>query len=157
MQYELCYLVGESKKPELEKIKSDVMEIVATEGGKFTETETLKERKMSYEVKKEIRGIYVTRRFDVAGRDDKNYNPETLNNITRKLNLYTNILRFILVRADELPELKTIEERIEKIKPVARPEARETKKPEFKKAEKPAEKKETAAELDKQLEEILNI
>lgn len=106
MEYEISYLIGESKKPELDKIKKGVEEIIIKEGGSFLETEITKERKMSYEIKNEARGIYITRRFKAPAKDSENYNPNTVVNITKKLNLSSDILRFIIVSAGELPELK---------------------------------------------------
>jgi ribosomal protein S6 len=105
MQYEIFYLVGISLESELAKIKKEVMTIITSAGGEFLEKETEEKRRLSYQIKHETHGIYIARRFELA-------NKENLKEITAKLNLNNNILRFVLSRADELPALKSKEERI---------------------------------------------
>jgi ribosomal protein S6 len=162
MLYEIFYLIGASKENELDNIKSEVEKIVKDASGEFLEKETLERRKLSYAVKRENHGIYVARRFELE-------NTENLKEITNKLNLNGNILRFILSRAEELPELKSKEERINETarkessqkmrteqKPLPKKEIE--KAPEEKISEK-SEKKEKISDddIDKKLEEILNI
>ncbi len=154
MQYELFYLVGGSKEAELEKIKAEVEDIVIKNDGKFSEKETLDKRRMAYAIKHDTHGIYVARRFEIE--------PEKISEITKKLNLNLNVLRFIISRADELPELLSKEERIRAaVKETAI--AREIQKPKVveektgktevtKKPETPQQE-----DIDKKLEEILNI
>ena len=143
MKYELFYLVANSKESELEAIKAGAQEIVTAEGGIFEEKEVIEKRKLAYEIKHETHGFYVAHRFELE---------DTLKvqEITRKLNLYTGILRFIISRASELPELKTKEERIEAANNQA------GKKPEAKVSAptpKAAPKKEVAVEKTEQSEE----
>jgi len=164
MQYELFYLVGSSKEGELETIKKEVAEIVTSEGGEFLEKQTEEKRKLSYEVKHETHGIYIAQRFELEDLSK-------IKEINQKLNLYINVLRFIITRANELPELLSKEERKSKADSFG-----EIKKEELKRVEesKPArERKETLVEekadsekqekkskdedIDKKLEEILNI
>jgi len=165
MKYELFYLVGASKDAELEKIRTDVNEIIKSRNGVFEEKETLEKRRLAYEVKHETHGIYIAQRFEMES--------EKLQEVISKLNLYTEVLRFVLSRADELPDLKSKEERIAEAKNASREreisEAREEKKEKEKEAvpEKVAEKEAPEAEkeeksesqedIDKKLEEILNI
>jgi ribosomal protein S6 len=162
MQYELLYLVAASKEAGIEATKAAVTGIVTEEGGVFEPKQTQEKRKLSYEIKHETHGIYIAQRFNLDA-------PEKIQAITRKLNLHTEVLRSIIARADELPELLTKEERIEAAnRPVRREQPVEVKKPETKvqpevKPEPievaPTEKEEKANEedLDKKLEEILNI
>ncbi|MDP1884179.1 MAG: 30S ribosomal protein S6 [Candidatus Moranbacteria bacterium] len=177
MKYELFYLVAASKEAELEAIKAGAQEIVTAEGGVFDEKEVVEKRKLAYQVKHETHGFYVARRFELE-------DPTSIQSITRKLNLYTNILRSVISRASELPELKTKEERIgaasavseRKAKSVKTPVVAAAKTPDLKtipgqtetpaakdgKTEKTTEKKpvhaeKTAEDIDKKLEEILNI
>lgn len=158
MQYELFYLVGASKEPELDAIKSEAMNIVTQEGGAFSEKEVIEKRKLSYKVKHETHGIYIARRFELESGDK-------IQEITRKLNLHTGILRSIISNAAELPALKFKEERIAEeatMRKPATPAAKEKSKAVIKKKveapEKSKEEKEVSAEdLDKKLEEILNI
>ena len=163
MRYELFYLIGAARESDLDKIKGDIKKIVVEETGVFEEKETQEKRKLSYKVKHETHGVYVAHRFEL--------DPEKLQPLIKKLNLHTEVLRFIISRADELPELKTKEERI------AQAERQEKKKNSAekiesdrvaarstaggkKKEEKPAEtkdEKKAGEDIDKKLEEILNI
>ena len=159
MRYELFYLVGASKEAELPKIKSDVSGIVAAQGGVIEEKETLEKRRLSYEIKHENQGIYIAQRFEME--------KEKIKDMLAKLNLYTGVLRFTVSRADELPELKTKEERIAEAQ--AAPREREVVEAKKEKKEKEAEPKEaepkeagekkpeSQEDMDKKLEEILNI
>ena len=110
MKYELCYLVGESKEQELPRIKEEVAKIVSNEGGKWLEPQIEEKRKMAYKVEKEIRGIYVTAQFEIIKDElEEGEVKNPIESINRKMNLYNDILRFILIRADGLPELKVRE------------------------------------------------
>lgn len=167
MTYELFYLVGTSKEAELAEIKKEVEGIVTLAGGKFLEKETLEKRRLSYEIKHENHGVYLCRRFELE-------EVENLPEIIKNLNLNTRLLRFLISKASELPELKSKEERMadaakrdsrkeqKEVKPEARKmtETRATEKTENKPEEKTAEKMEEAEkseDIDKKLEEILNI
>ncbi|MEK7598346.1 MAG: 30S ribosomal protein S6 [Patescibacteria group bacterium] len=156
MQYELFYLVARSREADLPKIRESVTKIVTEEGGVFEPKETVEKRKLSYQIKHETHGAYIAQRFELE-------DTEKLRTITRKLNLSPDILRFLISRASELPELKSREERIEAGERLAKEKERsaEIKKTteEEKKAEPAKEKKPAPQEedIDKKLEEILNI
>jgi ribosomal protein S6 len=110
MRYELCYLVGESKEQELPRIKEEISAIVSGEGGKWDELQVEEKRKMAYKVGKEVRGIYVTRQFEIYKDElEEGETKNSIENISRKMNLYHDALRFIIIKADELPELKVRE------------------------------------------------
>ncbi len=159
MNYELFYLVGISKETELPKIKTDLKNIVLEEGGVFEEKETEEKRKLSYEVKHETHGIYVAQRFALE-------DTEKIQTIIKKINLYPDILRFLISKTEDLPELRTKEERIKglpqqpiKEKPVKKtfePQAKKIEKTETPEKKEPTEKIDNA-DIDKKLEEILNI
>ena len=170
MNYELFYLVGASKEAALEKIKQEVAALVTSEGGVFEEKQVVEKRKMSYEIKHENRGLYVAQRFNLE-------DTEKMQAIIRKLTLYTEILRSIITKTDELPELTSREEREKKAKaepkfeakkPLAvpsRPEGEakteatsaDEKVAEIPTAESEEKKKADSEDIDKKLEEILNI
>ena len=162
MKYELFYLVAGSRETELDAIKTATEAIITAEGGIFEEKEVVEKRKLAYQIKHETHGFYVARRFEIE-------ETEKIQTITNKLNLHTGILRSVISRASDLPELKTKEERI------GAASARTDRKPKEvvekvatpapKKEEKistpienilPTEKKDTE-DIDKKLEEILNI
>jgi small subunit ribosomal protein S6 len=160
MKYELFYLVAGSREAELEMIKAATQEIITAEGGIFDEKEVVERRKLAYQIKHETHGFYVARRFSIE-------DPEKLQTITKKLNLHTGILRSIISRAEDLPELKTKEERITAA--TAKPEIKPKETPEKtavpKAKEEPVkpvkktitEEKKVTEDIDKKLEEILNI
>lgn len=155
MLYEIFYLIGGSRESEVEKIKKGVSEIITGVGGVFEEKETLEKRRLSYKIKHETHGIYIAQRFELE-------DSQKLSEIGRKINLYPDVLRFIISRTDDLPELKSKEERIaEQEKRAAR--AASVEKTEKVEPEKvtaaPAQTKKKASEedIDKKLEEILNI
>jgi small subunit ribosomal protein S6 len=163
MKYELFYLVAGSREADLETIKAGAQEIVTAEGGVFDEKEVVEKRKLAYQIKHESHGVYVARRFEIADLTK-------MQEITRKLNLNTDILRSVVSRADELPELKTKEERIgaasarteRKPKEIAAkttttPAPAKTPTVEVAKATEVIEEKKASEDIDKKLEEILNI
>jgi len=165
MQYEIFYLIGATQEPDTDKIKEEVNKIINKNGGVFEKKETQEKRRLSYQVKHETHGIYIAQRFKLEDN-------EKLKEITAQLNLNHNVLRFVLSKASDLPELKSKEERINE---AARKETtakfkkekaqekkeikKESKREESKKIRKKKESsKKTATEsIDKKLEEILNI
>lgn len=179
MKYEICYLVGESNEPRLAEIKAGVEKIITDELGVFSGIETLDRRKLAYKVEKDIRGMFITRRFELPEREgDEEKNP--INEMTKKLNLYGDVLRFLIIKAERLPELKQREIPVKAEKsdrrfdrtrsasqsPVRRPfipraEVRTSEvKPvaiEPKKIESEAEVKVKEESIDQKLDELLNI
>lgn len=118
IEYEVCFLVGEAQEGEKDAIASRVAKIVEAEGGTFLAPITEEKRKLAYEIKDEIRGTFIARRFTLPSIDEmtKERGEEEvhpLDKMNRALQLDNGILRFIIVRADKLPELKPIE-RVEK-------------------------------------------
>lgn len=192
MEYELLYLVGESRDGELPKIREDVEATVREFGGTFLPVETEEKRNLAYLIKKERRGTFFARRFTLPAVSDEPFaevaeaKEGSIEGINRKLLLYTPVLRFLILRAEKLPELKAIpreerpvrrddrrrpsssdrrsfESRPAAPKPVAAavkaveaPEAKEVK-PVAEVAPKPEEKRMSAEDLDKQLKEMLDI
>ena len=173
----MFYLVGGQKEAELEHIKSEINQMIHNGGGVIEEKTTCERRKLAYEIKHQAFGFYVAVRFEMA--------TEKIKEISRQLNLFSDVLRFIISRADELPELKSKEERLaasgriqevseEKKVVVAPEEPKEEIKKELEKSEEaPAEIKEIVEEvkevkeketeasaseedIDKKLDEILN-
>lgn len=165
MQYELFYLIGEAKEPELLRIKEVVKKIVESEGGKWLEPEIIEKRKMAYKIKGQFRGIYAARRFELPEKEEEEKNE--IQSIGKKMKLNPDILRFIIVNARELPELKPHEiiarDKFSRISAGREERPRYTKKPTYKAvekeapAEKPATPKKETKSIDEKLEEILNI
>ncbi len=162
MRYELFYLIGASKEAEVPKIKDEVSALIKSLDGVFEEKETVERRRLAYDVKHERQGFYIAQRFELE-------NIENIKEIMQKLNLRADIYRFIISKADELPELKTKEEReSQSLSQNSRRTSTKKEKPAEKKVsgepEKKLEQKKTPVEspaskedIDKKLEEILNI
>jgi ribosomal protein S6 len=153
MLYELNYLVGESREADLEKIKKEVADIVAGEEAKFIEPQIAEKRKLAYKVEKDIKGIYIAQRFEVEQGEMDAEKPDIISRLTRKLNLNQNIFRFLIVKADDLPELKSREQR-------AKEQVRIQEKPAAKREPVKTVKKEkvkTETDIDEKLDELLNI
>lgn len=166
IEYELFYLVGESKESELPRIREDVEKLVTAHGGTFLAPMTEEKRKMAYLVKKEVRGTYIARRFTLPDADEregmevKEVHP--LTEINRALQLSKDILRSLILHADDLPELKAIE-REERPRTENRSNRYERRgavrpMPQAPVAPKEEEKKPvSAAQIDEQLKDVLNI
>lgn len=115
MQYELFYLVGERQEENLDKIKEGVKSILVSGKATLLEPELSEKRRLSYEIKHQAKGVYITRRFDLPGIDEmdeltdkKEFGIEA---ITKKLNLFNDVLRFMIVKTEDLPDLGAKERR----------------------------------------------
>ncbi len=113
VEYELFYLVGESKDAELARIKADVEKLVTDNDGTFLAPQTEEKRKLAYMVKNESRGTYIARRFTLPDKDERDAEGVTVEThplvvINRALQLSKDVLRSLIVTADTLPELKAI-------------------------------------------------
>lgn len=107
LQYELFYLVGESKDQNMTAIKAEVEKMVVAQGGIMQEGEMEERRKLAYSIQKETRGTYVTKRFALPDTDERveGAGADAIALLTRQLHLYRDIIRFIIVRAETLPVL----------------------------------------------------
>ena len=170
MEYEICYLIGESKEAEAEKIKEKIKEIVAGESGSFLDFEFIDKRKMAYEIKNEMRGTFMANRFKISKKDNKQESEtgskSAIDSLTEKLYLEKDILRFIIVKADSVPVLEDKREaekrssnKLQAVNDKREKEgsARQFEKPIEKKPLKKTAKKEKTGNISKKLEEILNI
>lgn len=107
LQYELFYLVGETKESALPAIKKEVEKMVTAVGGTMAGDEMEERRKLAYPIGKEVRGVYVTKRFSLPDADERGEGDsvDAVATLTRQLHLYRDMLRFIIVRAEGLPPL----------------------------------------------------
>lgn len=143
MEYEICYLIGESKEANLDKIRPGVESIIEKHKGVFLEGEFVRKRRLAYDIKGEKRGTYVARRFTVPSRDDRDENPsdyDIMGEINKELRFNQDILRYMLVKTDDLPPLKDLEVIEEKDKKEFK--SQEEKKEPIKREVKIEEKKE---------------
>jgi ribosomal protein S6 len=176
MQYELFYLVGERQESRLDEIKGGVNAFLTQEGATLVDEELMEKRKLSYEIKHQKKGTYITRRFDLPEidywSDESNSEKEFgIEAITKKLNLNSDVLRFLIVKTENLPALGAKERRKAQEMTAQRPESRGPQRPERRETpqsrprpqqvapvqKSEPEKKEAAKDIDKQLDELLNI
>lgn len=165
-EYELFYLVGESKEAKLADIRSRIEVLFIGAGATFLPPETSDKRRLAYEIGGETRGIYVARRFtlpDASETTSSSGDEDVIARLQRELSHDQEILRVLMVRAEGLPELKPIE-RTEYAKrevrgrggrsvPSRPPVVNDTPAPNEDKNAAPVSKE----KIDKQLEEVLNI
>ena len=188
MQYELFYLVGERQEANLEAIREGVNAMLKLEGATMVEEEITEKRKLAYEIKHQKKGTYITRRFELADvdywADEKNAEKEFgIKSINNKLNLTNDVLRFMIVKASEMPALgskdrrkaqelsgakanpirnerparKEVPKKIEKEMPKTQTAPTAEAKAPAEQLEKKIEKEAEAKNIDKQLDELLNI
>lgn len=184
MQYELFYLVGERQEANLDAIKEGVNAILALESATMVGEELSEKRKLAYEIKHQNKGTYITRRFELPEidfwADEANGEKEFgIQAITNKLNLNNDVLRFLIVKTDNLPapgakeRRKAQEMSANQGRPAQRPQqrtdrrdnnARPTQRPTQRPTVAPAApvkkveaSKEESKNIDKQLDELLNI
>ena len=115
MQYELFYLVGERQEANLDAIKKGVNDILVSGKASLLEPELSEKRKLAYEIKHQAKGVYITRRFDLPGVDEMDESIDKkefgIESITKKLNLFNDVLRFLIVKTEDLPDLGAKERR----------------------------------------------
>ena len=195
MQYELFYLVGQRQESNLDAIREAVKIMLVSEGAKLLEPELTEKRKLSYEIKHQNKGTYVTRRFELEDidfwADEKNGDKEFgIQAMTNKLNLNNDVLRFLIVKTEDLPAPGAKERRKAQEMKTQRPENARSGRPERKEAprqfvkpaptvtapiaprqvvetpketvsapkvEKAETPKEATQDIDKQLDDLLNI
>lgn len=112
MEYEICYLIGESKEANLDKIRPAIEGIIEKHKGTFLEGEFVKKRRLAYEIKREARGTYVARRFTIPSKDERDElfpDYDIMGEINKELRYNQDILRFMVVKTDDLPPLKDLE------------------------------------------------
>ena len=120
MEYEVFYLVVDSKKKDLDKIRGEVKKVIEGAGGSYTGDDHVEERKLAFEIEKQYRGVYVAERFTTADKDAREDKPgddglatDLIGEMTKQMNLVADVSRFLIVKADELPPLGKHKEKLE--------------------------------------------
>ncbi len=147
MEYELMYLIADTKKEELPKIKEEINAIITKAGAKLTNDSFEFSQKLAYEIKHCWHGTYVVQRFTLGNKDEREKSitydeltEDVIKEITRQLNLHKDLLRYIIVNAKDLPSLAEFKTSIEQ-------NSKENKKTLKEKGEK----------IDGKLEKVLKI
>ncbi len=149
-EYELLYLIGESRKNDFRAIDKDVHQIVEKYGGSWLKKQVTFERRLAYPIKHERRGLYVAQRFTLPDADEKEKLgdkaiEDPISRINRELILHKGVLRALIVSAEDLPPLMTKEEK-------EAAEIQRKQKEEIERGKQTDEK-----EIDDQLKEALRI
>ncbi|HHX58261.1 MAG TPA: 30S ribosomal protein S6 [Candidatus Moranbacteria bacterium] len=100
MQYEINFLILQSNTENLDKIRTEVKNLIEKTAGKITDQLFYQKRKLAYEIRKERYGFYSVFRFEVDGK------PEALKELKSELNLNHSVARYLIVKADDLPALE---------------------------------------------------
>ncbi len=180
MQYELLFLVGHDKEANLESIEKEIEKFVGEIKGDLSADRWESKRKLAYPIKHQDRGVYVARRFtlpeyDMWGEDAEEQGVDRIEKLSRALRLYREVLRFSIVRSEDLEDLNTFtnrkseerkthhqkvaEKELKAKKPAPRtPIAKPSSTPVSQAPQKEAPKKEiSTAEINERLDEILNV
>lgn len=164
-EYEILFLVGDSKKADMAAIRSAVEEAISASGGSVVSGEFVDERRMEYAIAGERRGTYIARRFTVPDESET----DVPGRITKVLSLNKNILRFLIVRAEGLPTLEESQDRVRHIPDTRRrmpgryqsggnrPRSVAPAPAPVSKPEAPAKSALSDTEIDKKLGEVLDI
>ncbi len=160
-EYEILFLVGESKKSDVGRIQQEVEAVIAAEGGEVQAGEFVDERRMEYQIRRERRGVYIAKRFTV--KDDSG---DIAGALSKKLALFQDVLRFLIVKAEGLPTLEESQERVKRVSDRFRSSGRGSRD---RRAPRQAASAPTSSdpiseksalsdtEIDKKLGEVLNI
>lgn len=95
------------------------------------------ERKLAYEIKKNLKGHYLF--FDLVG------NGELIDELERNFNIWEGVLKYMTIVVDEAEDIEELEKNA---RGVASLFEKEERKPVEKKVEKPVEKKEEKKTID---------
>ncbi len=163
MEYELLFFTTAPNEDKIGLIKKDITEILESQGGKMAgDFSDIGKRKLAYPIKRNTHAFFSFVRFELEGESRQNI-PE----IGKRLGLYGNIMRHIIVRASEIGKpiisggIKFEEERTG-----MKPRGRRERPVRPLQAEKPAgsgeetksdegKSKTSLSELDEKLSEIL--
>ena len=144
MEYELMFLIADKDRSEFDRIKNEVKKLVETAGGEWTGDSVEFERKLAYEIKHNWKGTYFVQRFTLPTKDERTENlgpdelpKDVIGEITRQMNIYKDVLRYIIVNAQDLPPLEDFAKQIKK--------------------DQKTTLKEKGGKIDEKLEEALNI
>ncbi len=144
MEYELLFFTSVANEEKINLIKKDVTEILESLGAKLsTDFFDIGKRKLAYPIKRNTHAFFSFVRFLI---DDEN--KQNISEIRKRLALYNNLLRHIIVKAEEIGK-PTISEEIKLEQKEKADKPITEKKPSKEKL------KTSLSELDEKLNEIL--
>jgi len=120
MQYEVLFLIGQDQESNVSDIEKNVDTIIIEAGGTLLDERWENKRKLAYPIQHSIRGTYVAKRFVMQDSSDNVSSEElkysAIETINKKLLLLEGILRFIIVRSEDMLTLKEFATRKEEEK-----------------------------------------
>jgi small subunit ribosomal protein S6 len=94
-EYELVYILQpELNEDELMGVHDRIEQIVSSQNGEPIDTEIWGRRALAYPIKKHFEGQYILQRFQME--------PEGAVELDRYLRFNENVIRFLVLRTDEL-------------------------------------------------------
>ena len=93
-KYEAMFLLGAAATADVEKSTTLVRGIIERHGGKLLVLKKWDERKLTYEIKGQKRGLYIISYFTAPGT--------TISSIERDVNLSEEVLRVLVTDAEHL-------------------------------------------------------
>lgn len=146
MEYELLFFISVANEDRIGEIKKKLVELIEGQGGKISsDFSDIGKRKLAYPIKKQTHGFFSFCRFQLNNKDN-------LSEISRRLALNDKIMRYLIVRANEIGKPIAIQTAA-----VQKPEIEERETAVKQEEEKPTKTKSKIeiAELDEKLSEIL--
>ena len=99
-KYETVIIVDPNTEAEVvERITNDVKEIITNSGGTIDKVDNWGKKRLAYEVQGNRDGIYVLINFES--------DPNLIQSLARSYGLTEQIIKYMTVRAENLPEIST--------------------------------------------------
>lgn len=96
-QYETILIINPNNESEaIEKLVENVKSLITNDGGVISKTEDWGRKKLAYEIKGNKEGIYILLRYEA--------NPTLIQRLERYFVLNEQIIKYLTVRAEKLPE-----------------------------------------------------
>ena len=106
-RYETIFIIDPNVETEdAEGIIEDVQNLISGSGGQVSKVDNWGKRRLAYEVKGNRDGIYVLVRFES--------DPQFIQRLARYYGLTEQVIKYMTVRADDLPEFTGEKPRVER-------------------------------------------
>lgn len=94
MFYELVFIVRqEASTSHVESVTNEIVELIKNLGGEIAKTEFCGLRTLAYPIKKSRKGYYVLLNVSL---------PSKINEVERLFRLHEDVIRYMIIRVDEL-------------------------------------------------------
>lgn len=101
--YELTVLIHPDLESDLEKALDKVRNLISANGGEISKEDNWGKKKLAYKIKGEDFAVYVAMEVALPAQA-----PQKISNT---LNITDEVLRYLLVKAEDRPEVETAEEK----------------------------------------------